>query len=442
MQWSVVVAGLVVVGWTLFAAPLQSRHLRLPLVMTAAGIVTGIFTHAQLAEALDADLTQRAAEIILAVLLFADATEVRRGRLFGNDTLLAARLLALAMPLSFVLALGLGLVLLPGVPWTVLLVLACAVVPIDFAAADSLVRDPRVPERVRDAINVEGGYNDGIASPVFSYALLLAGTENGFRGSSSFVAALEALALALAVGLTVGWLHGWLLARCEDRRWVTPQSARLSVVILPILTYACAVAAGGNGFVAAFVCGIAFRSMRQKMIAARPAPIPAEDDRALLEDMTALLAMVMWFVFGNVAVLVINRGNLDLETFAYCALVLTVVRIVPVLLALLGSRPPGKERLLIALLGPRGTTSIVFGLLAFNELADEDLAHTVLSVTTLVVLGSVLLHGLAAIPVVRLVERRPSGPYPMSVRVLRRSLARSSPGSVPRRCDRTPDRSR
>ena len=114
-----------------------------------------------------------------------DATEVRRGRLFGNDTLLAARLLALAMPLSFLLALGLGLALLPGVPWAVLLVLACAVVPIDFAAADSLVRDPRVPERVRDAINVEGGYNDGIASPVFSYALLLAGTENGFRGSSS-----------------------------------------------------------------------------------------------------------------------------------------------------------------------------------------------------------------------------------------------------------------
>ena len=92
------------------------------------------------------------------------------------------------------------------------------------------------------------------------------------------------------------------------------------------------------------------------------------------------------------------------------------------LLALLGSRPPGKERLLIALLGPRGTTSIVFGLLAFNELADEDLAHTVLSVTTLVVLGSVLLHGLAAIPVVDLVQRRRRRPDPDACQPLEQRL--------------------
>jgi sodium/hydrogen antiporter len=407
VQWSIIVAGLVTVGWTLFAAPLQHRYLRLPLVMTLAGIVTGLFTHSKLAEALDAGLTARAAEIILAILLFVDATEVRRGRLFGADTGVAARLLVLAMPLSFAIAVGLGLVLLPGLPWAALLVLACAVVPVDFAAAESLVRDSRVPARVRDALNVEGGYNDGIASPLFTYALLLAGADESFHGSTLW-SAVRAVAIAIAVGLVVGWAHAWLLGRCESHGWATAQSARVSIVILPILTYAFAVAVTGNGFVSAFVCGIAFRSMRQRIAEAAPASVPEveTDDRALLEDVTTLLALVMWFVFGNVAVFVIDSGYLDWETFGYCALVLTVVRLVPVLLALVGSRPTGQERLLIALLGPRGTTSIVFALLAYNELAEPRLEYTVLSVTTLVVLGSVLLHGLAAMPAVHFVQRR------------------------------------
>ena len=50
-------------------------------------------------------------------------------------------------------------------------------VPIDFAPAPSIVRDGRIPGRVRDLLNVEAGYGDGIISPIFVFALVVADTQ-------------------------------------------------------------------------------------------------------------------------------------------------------------------------------------------------------------------------------------------------------------------------
>ena len=72
----------------------------------------------------------------------------------------------------------------------------------------------------------------------------------------------------------------------------------------------------------------------------------------------------------------------------FCLLALTVVRLLPVLVAMLGSPFSWRERLLIGWLGPRGTTSIVFGLLAFNVLAG-DAERAALMTMVVAVLGSV-----------------------------------------------------
>nr|WP_202422672.1 cation:proton antiporter [Gordonia sp. SID5947] len=404
------VIGFIATAWALVSAPLERVHVRVPVVLTAAGIVTGVFTHAELAGVLNSTTTTRIAEIILAILLFVDASEVRSGKPFGNNPAIAARLLGLALPLSIAAAVGVGAVLFPGIGVPVLVVIACAVVPIDFAAAESLVRDRRVPKRVRDAINVEGGYNDGIVSPIFTYAIFLAGaTAIAHHGSHDLGSAVRSVLLAIAVGAVAGFIVGKLLSASEHRGLTTGPAARVVVVILPVLTYATASFASANGFVAAFVCGIVFRQVRINQRSASEVANTrraiGDHDRAFLDDVTSLLTMGMWFVFGNVAVLVLASGYLTAWTWVYCALVLTVVRAIPVLLALLGSRRTPTERWLIALLGPRGTTSIVFGLLAFNQLADPDAAASVLGVTVLVVLGSVLIHGLAAIPLVRWIDR-------------------------------------
>jgi NhaP-type Na+/H+ or K+/H+ antiporter len=206
----------------------------------------------------------------------------------------------------------------------------------------------------------------------------------------------------------LGSLLGWLLDRASELGWTSDQSRRVVVLLAPLVTYAAAVAIGGNGFVAAFVCGIAFRYVHRFLVARRlrrpshpapvagGAPIAMTRDFALLEDVTALMTMAMWFVVGLAGVPLITV--VDLPIVLFCVLALTVLRIAPVSLALAGTQLSGRERLLLGLLGPRGTTTIVFGLLAFNALPDGLPADTILITTILCVVGSVVLHGIGPRP--------------------------------------------
>jgi NhaP-type Na+/H+ or K+/H+ antiporter len=115
----------------------------------------------------------------------------------------------------------------------------------------------------------------------------------------------------------------------------------------------------------------------------------------------------MWFFFGNAVVLALGEG-VHWPTVVLCVAALTVVRILPIMLAFLGSTFTWRERLMVGALGPRGTTSIVFGLLAFNALPDGLYADTALYAMTLTVLGSVLLHGGGSV----LIARSLTGPPP------------------------------
>ena len=389
MLESVIVMAVVLSAWSLVARRLARWRLTAPTILVLAGVVVGFSTHDALAEALNSESAQQAAEIILAVLLFVDATDVRGG-LFGRDPRSAMRVLFIAMPLGLVAAVGLGLWLLPGLSWAVLVIIACVVVPIDFAPAPAILRDDRIPERVRTVLNVEAGYNDGIVSPIFIFALVLAGDHTHANTPvEALGSALPQALTAVLVGLVVGSAVAVLNNLAEAHDLMTEQSKRVILVATPLLTYAVSIALHGNGFVAAFVCGIAFMGLRRSQNVTR--------ELELIDDVSFLLTAVMWFVFGAVAVIALSEG-VPIGLVVFCLLALTVVRLVPILLSLLGSRFTWPQRLLVGVLGPRGTTSIVFGLLAFNVLADraEDAA---LLVMVVVVLGSVLIHGVGA-PVV------------------------------------------
>ncbi|WP_194819934.1 cation:proton antiporter [Nocardia sp. XZ_19_385] len=387
MNQSLIVVASVVALWAVLAGRLERWRITAPMIVVLAGVAMGISTKGSLGETLNTEVALKAAEIILAVLLFVDACEVRGG-LLGRERSSALRLLLIAMPLSLGLAMVLGRWLFPGLEWAVLLVIACAVVPIDFAPVASIVRDRRLPERVRHLLNVESGYNDGIVSPIFLCALLLAGgrAEAAKTPIEALQAALPASAKAIAVGLVAGGVLALLGNAGERRGLMTDQSKRIAVVAAPILAFALSVGIHGNGFVAAFVCGIVYRSVR----------VSAELRRELelLDDLGFLLTVVMWFVFGSAAVLALTT-DLSWRLVAFGVAVLTVVRIGPVLLAMLGTDFSWRDRLTLGWLGPRGTTSIVFGLLAFNHLNDDP-AYTTLSIMVLVVFGSVLFHGVGS----------------------------------------------
>ncbi|WP_231743451.1 sodium:proton antiporter [Mycobacterium sp. GA-2829] len=367
MLLSLIAVSAVLAAWAVMARRLGNWRITAPMVLVLAGVVIGLATSDRIADSLNTEVAESIAEVILAILLFVDATDVRGG-LFGEEPKAAMRVLFVVQPLSILAAMALGLWLLPGSSWAVLLVIACIVVPIDFAPVSSILRDRRIPERVRNMLNVEAGYNDGIVSPLFIFALLLVDPDTRTDTPlEALEAAVPQAAKAILVGLLVGTVLALASNAAHSRQWTTHQSDRLVLVAAPLLAFGLSLAIDGNGFVSAFVCGIAFKFLRHSDDIRR--------DLELVDDVGFLLAVAMWFTLGLVTVAVFEVG-VSLGAVVFCLLAITVVRIVPVLIGMARTRFTVPERLLVGGLGPRGTSTIVFGLLAFNVLAGRQ-EHTV-----------------------------------------------------------------
>ncbi|MFE0028608.1 cation:proton antiporter [Amycolatopsis sp. NPDC059021] len=386
MKQSLLTATAVVLLWALTAARLARWRISAPIVMVTAGLAIGFSTQNVLGSGLNTEIAQHVAEIMLALLLFVDATALGSGYL-GRDGRTVARLLFIALPLSLLAIMGIGLLVLPGLSWAVVLLIACIITPTDFAPTASVVRDFRIPERVRHILNVESGYNDGIIAPVFVFALTLAGDRSHANSpEQALKTAVPAAILAVVTGIIVGAVTAMAMNKATEHEWASDQSLRIATVAVPLLTYSVAVPIGGNGFVAAFVCGIAYKATRHHH--------PGEAELGLVEDVTSLSGMALWFVFGSATVLVLQFGiTWGMVVLALAAL--TIARAAPVLVTLLGTDLRWRDRFTVAFLAPRGVASIVFGLLAFNSLDGDD-ADIALIVTALTVLGSVLAHGIAA----------------------------------------------
>jgi len=389
---SLIAIALVVAGWSIFAKGVQRWHLTAPIVLVLAGVTVGLTTRSALASTLNTEVAQRVAEFILAMLLFLDATEVRGGFL-GRDPRSAVRLLFIALPLNVAFSVLIGRWLLPGLSWAVLVVIACAAAPIDFASAPSILRDERIPERVRNLLKVEGGYGDGILSPVFICALAIAvGQPHRQTTLDALTMAVPPVIEALLVGAVIGGALALLTNAAERRDAMTEQSKRLLIIAAPILSYGVSVGIGGNGFISAFVCGIVMNTLRRSET--------FRQQLASADDIGFMLAAVMWFVFGCATVMAFANG-IPWRIVAFALLALTVVRLAPILLSTKSSHLAWRDRLAIGCLGPRGTPSIVFGLLAFNVLDGEPADATILAVV-IVVLGSLVMHGAGSPAIARL----------------------------------------
>lgn len=385
MLWSVVGLAAVLIVWSLSSSLLRRWRITPVMALVVAGALVGATTHDALATKLDTDVISPIIEMILAVVLFEHATNIKQG-VFGGQARLALRLLLVALPVGLALTIASGLLFLPHLGWATLLVMACVLVPIDYAPVVSFLHDERIPLRMRQVFNVEEGYADGVISPVFVFALAIA--VEGHSTSASIGHALSdglphlLVAIALGVGIGVGVAKVANLA--DARGLMTDQARRIVMIAAPVLTYTLNVGVHGNGFVAAFICGIAYNGVRTYQDATR--------EQGLIDDLTFLLTAIVWFVFGAVAWYVLEDG-VPLRVVFYSLVVLVVVRGVSVTISMVRSGLSRSERMLLVALGPRGTANIVLALLAYDVLADNP-AERLLEATVLVVLGSVVLHGL------------------------------------------------
>ena len=387
---------LIPLAWGLVAGRLARWSITAPIAMVAAGIALTAGSTPLYVIDLDTAFVEHFVEIVLAVVLFVDATEVEGG-FFGKEPKLTARLLLIALPLSVAVAVAFGWLTFPHANFWILATIATVVMPTDLAPVVSLIRDRRVPSRLRDIINVESGFNDGLVAPLFLFAVAAAHAVNDetVPDLDALIGAAPAFLIAVAVGAAVGFGGGWVISRAYSRGWTEPTALRIAVLVLPFLAYLVSVGFKGNGFVAAFVAGLLFRS------AAKQLP---HDALHLVEDTGVLLSLVVWFLFGQLINRTLDDGT-DWAIVLFAVLAVVVARTLPVVASLARSDIERRDRWFVGWVSPRGLASIAFGLLAYIELdpPENDFVAEVMVVTVLV---SVIVHGAGVVPLATWYGRR------------------------------------
>jgi NhaP-type Na+/H+ or K+/H+ antiporter len=369
--------------WGVFSGRLERADLTAPIVFVAIGAVFAavglVDTHAATAT------LKPLVEVTLVWVLFSDAAGVPFGEV-RHDVGRIVRLLVIGLPLTVLAGWALAYWFFPNLGIWLALLVAAALAPTDAALGLPVVTNPVVPSDVRRLLTVESGLNDGIVTPVVLLALAGATSVEEVAGAPGFWAALAELGIGLVVGLGLGLGGGWLLRRARERGWAAEDFAGIAVLALALAAYATAVAVHGNGFVAAFCGGLAFGA-----VAGRRGPA----ELVFLEQTSGLMSLLVWLMFGAVSVSIILERT-DLLTVLYAVLSLTLVRMLPVAISCLGGGLDRKTILFVGWFGPRGLASLLFALLAHEELgpaADEAVA--IIGVTVFI---SVLAHGLSADP--------------------------------------------
>ena len=328
------------------------------------------------------------AEVTLALVLFADASRMRLADL-RHQAALPARLLGIGLPLTIVLGAIAGTTLFPALALAEAVVLAIILAPTDAALGQAVVSDKRLPSRIRQALNVESGLNDGICVPLLLISLAWADTESGgVTAKQGLRIAAEAIGYGVLAGAAVGSVVAILLTRAIRAGWTGGAWEQVVPVAAALTSYALADWLGGSGFIAAFVGGLVFGSLVSEH----------EQVGRFLEEAGGLTNAATFVILG--AVLVIpSLDSVDPSIVAYIVLSLTAIRMVPVAIALVGThaRPPTVS--FIGWFGPRGLASLVFVVIVQDSGA---LPHSELIVSTAVatVLMSVFAHGMTALPLV------------------------------------------
>ena len=379
----------VVLAWGLVSGRLARYSITLPIVLVVVGAIlsaTGVVV-----VELDSESVRVLVELALSILLFADATEIS-ARWLRSSGRLPLRMLALGFPLTVATGFAAGYWLLSGWSVWVVALLAAALAATDAALASPVIMDERIPHQLRRIIDVESGLNDGLATPLVLFFLAGALASGGPAGGEApLVHALVELAVGVVVGVVLGAGGARLLVSARRTRWSSPLRGNGSPsLVLPVLTYLTAVALGGNGFIAAFVAGIAAGTVGREEV--------AEERLQLTNDVGTLVSAAVWFVFGTLIPAVVARG-ISWNVLLYAVLSLTLVRMLPVALALVRSGLGAREVLFLGWIGPRGLASILFGLIAIEELHTHGLTAAADSVAEVIVVTvglSVLLHGLTA----------------------------------------------
>jgi len=380
--------------YSLVSKRLEHTIITAPIVFTAAGVLLILVMSEPRDLQIQRETFLELAEIGLVMLLFADATRVNLHTLQSRERL-PLRLLSIGMLLTILLGALAGPLIFPQLSIWEAGILAAILAPTDAGLGQVIVHSPWVPLRIRQALDVEAGLNDGLSVPflMFFIAVSQIGTEGAGRVLLTYV--IEQLVLAALVGAAIGLAGGWLMSQARRREWMAESVQQLGLVTLPILSILACEPVGGSMFIAAYVAGIAVQ-------------VGCRDASALsiefIDGWGQLFVYFVFFLFGLLVALACTRFSL--AHALYAILSLTVVRMIPVAVAVMGTRLSAATVLFMGWFGPRGLASIVLGLVFLGKETHVPGEETIKLAVMVTVMLSIFAHGFSALPGIALYTRK------------------------------------
>lgn len=333
----------------------------------------------------DIELLTLLLEGTLVLVLFTDAmgTNITRWR---EQTTLPGRLLGFGLPLTMLAGWGLALLLFSDLSVWEAGLIAVILAPTDAALGQAVISNPRVPQRIRQALNVESGLNDGLALPVFFVVLEAAQASEASLAAGSLVREIASQAfIAAAVGVALGWLAARLIMWTAERDWMAPAWSKVALLGVALGAWVFGDGLGGSGFLAAWIAGL----MIGKVLRGTQPGIGE-----FTEDTSHVLTLLSFFVFGAFVLGDVIDG-ITWQVVLYAVLSLTAIRILPVAIAMIGSGLKSRSVLYLGWFGPRGLASIILvaTVVAESELAGSETITLVMAATVGL---SIYAHGASA----------------------------------------------
>jgi sodium/hydrogen antiporter len=387
VHWAVAVVALTLLAFAAISGRIAGTPITAAMVFSAVGLIVGSEALGLIDVPPAGETVKLLAEATLALVLFADASRIDVRALRGELSV-PLRLLGIGLPLTLLAGFVFALVVFPQLSWPEALLLGVILAPTDAALGQAVVTLRRLPSRVRQGLNVESGLNDGICVPLFWIVLAIAQAESGAIGNGAAVRlVLEQIGYGILAGVLAGIATACVVMVAGGRGQVAGSWLQVVPLAGAGLAFGIADPIGGSGFIAAFVGGFVFGAIRRRS---------GGEVGHLIEQLGEIFNAVTFIVFGAVLLGPV-LGDVTWSIALYAVVSLTVVRMIPVAIAMIGT---GARRPTLAFLGwfgPRGLASIVFAVLVLEE---GGLPHDgVILTTTYVTIGlSVLAHGLSAAP--------------------------------------------
>ena len=390
MEWSLTILALALIAVAAVSKRLSGSPITPAMVFVSIGLLVG----PKVLDGIDIESTSSTvralAEATLALVLFSDASRIDLGAL-RREVSVPVRLLGIGLPLTIALgALAAGVIFDQLTFWEAAIV-AIILAPTDAALGQAVVTEPRVPGRIRQGLNVESGLNDGICVPLLFAAVAAADVTSKISGGrTGATLVFDEVGYGIVGGVAAALLIGAVVIYAGRKDLIDGAWRQVIPAAGAALAYGTASALDGSGFIAAFVAGMVFRAVIKRD--------PAEMNE-LTEEVGSVLNGLTFVIFGAI-LLGPALGELSWDLVLYAVLSLTVVRLVPVAIAMLGTHARLPTLGFMGWFGPRGLASIVFAVIIIEE-SQLPHEHLIVLAIYLTVGLSVFAHGLTAAPLAK-----------------------------------------